>query len=650
MLGIVTGGIYQAGSQSLSTNADNVFSEFQGLGAKWIRIEANWAGVDGATYQNIVRKAHNKGLKVIVLLTDSYTSGSIDDFTKQYVSKLNTLVNQVFVGDATADAIEITNEPNQVENTPTGFRVGGNAFAYLLRRVWQWKTSNNRPEMIISGGTINTYYTEPWWNDFFKSGAWKEGPRPFDAFGVHPYNASKIDQTNFEHLDFAPWKSITKSLLVELAAEINKLTGTNNTPLYATEFGWQLPVGNACKPNTNCVNHPEQVAAGMQAAVEAFNESGVVPVALWYDYRDDSEGRYGLRQQWDGQRYPAKPQVWQKFKSLAGGTGSDDPESYWFVTPTPTPNQHLFQLHKNGEIWQYTGIPCSGNSCPGWQKLDNNPATVAIAATVNALYQLHQDGSIWQYTGTPCSGNSCSGWQKLDNNPATVAIAAAGNLLYQLHQDGSIWQYTGTPCSGNSCPGWQKLDNNPATVAIAATVNALYQLHQDGSIWQYTGTPCSGNSCPGWQKLDNNPATVAITAANNLLYQLHQDGSIWQYTGTPCSGNSCPGWQKLDNNPATVAITAANNLLYQLHKDGSIWQYTGTPCSGNSCPGWQKLDNNPATIAITTADNNLYQLHKDGSIWQYTGTPCSGNSCPGWQKLDNNPATVAISSKIARKP
>jgi len=128
------------------------------------------------------------------------------------------------------------------------------------------------------------------------------------------------------------------------------------------------------------------------------------------------------------------------------------------------------------------------------------------------LYQLHNDGWIWQYTGTPCSGNSCPGWTRLDNNPKTRAITGGGNQLYQLHNDGWIWQYTGTPCSGDSCPGWRRLDNNPKTIAIAAAGNQLYQLHNDGWIWQYTDTPCSGDSCPGWRRLDNNPKTRAIVA------------------------------------------------------------------------------------------------------------------------------------------
>lgn len=296
----------------------------------------------------------------------------------------------------------------------------------------------------------------------------------------------------------------------------------------------------------------------------------------------------------------------------------------------------------DGTIWRYTGTPCAGNSCPGWQALDNNSRTVTVAAADNALYQLHNDGRIWRYTGTPCSGNSCPGWQLLDNNAKTIAIVSAGTALYQLHNDGMIWRYTGSPCSGTSCPGWQRLDNNPKAKAIVAGGTALYQLHNDGAIWRYTGTPCAGNSCPGWQRLDNNARAKAIVAAGTALYQLHNDGAVWRYTGTPCSGNSCPGWRRLDNNPKAKAIVAAGTALYQLHNDGMIWRYTGTPCTGNTCPGWQRLDNNPKAVAISAGGTALYQLHNDGMVWRYTGKPCSGNSCPGWQRLDNNPKTKSI--------
>jgi hypothetical protein len=319
--------------------------------------------------------------------------------------------------------------------------------------------------------------------------------------------------------------------------------------------------------------------------------------------------------------------------------GSSDPVYQLHSDP-------LYQLHNDGWIWRYIGLECSGDSCPGWERLDNNPKTVEIVSAGKQIFQRHNDGKIWRYTGKRCDGDSCPGWQQLDNNPKTKTIAVGGIMLYQLHNDGKIWRYTGKPCSGTSCPGWQRLDSNPKSIAIAATPGSLYQLHNDGKIWRYTGKPCSGSSCPGWRMLDNNPKAKAIAAAGNQLFELHNDGRIWRHTGTPCSGTSCPGWQPLDNNPHTTAIAAGADQLYQLHDDGTIWRYLGKPCSGDSCTSWERLDNNPNTREIAVGGSHLYQRHSDGRIWRYVGPKCSdsADSCPGWRQLDNNPKTTRISA------
>jgi hypothetical protein len=296
-------------------------------------------------------------------------------------------------------------------------------------------------------------------------------------------------------------------------------------------------------------------------------------------------------------------------------------------------------------IWIATGVACSGSSCPGWNRFDNNGDSVRImAAGSTNLYQLHDTGKIWRSTGAACAGDSCPGWQMLDDNGASIQIAAGGNDLYQLHNTGKIWKFSGQPCNGNSCPGWQMLDDNAAALTIVASTGGLYQLHNTGKIWKYTGQPCNGNSCPGWQMLDDNAASVQIVAAGSDLYQLHNTGKIWKYTGQPCNGNSCPGWQMLDDNAAALTIVASTGGLYQLHNTGKIWKYTGTPCSGNSCPGWQMLDDNAAALSIRAGGNSLYQLHNTGKVWKYTGTPCSGNSCPGWQMLDDNGSTGRIAA------
>ncbi|CAM3495828.1 MULTISPECIES: hypothetical protein [Cupriavidus] len=294
-----------------------------------------------------------------------------------------------------------------------------------------------------------------------------------------------------------------------------------------------------------------------------------------------------------------------------------------------------------GAIWRSTGAPCVGDSCPGWQMLDNNIRTVQIAAGGERLYQLHLDGRIWRSNGTPCNVDSCPGWQMFDNNPKTVAIAAGGADLYQLHNDGRIWRSTGVACSGENCPGWQRLDNNPATVAIAANGNKLYQLHRDGRIWEWTGSPCRGDSCPHWRMLDNNPATVAIRTADGMLYQMHFNGRIWRSTGQACAGQSCPGWVQLDNNPATVDFSANAGGLFQRHRNGWIWRSNGAACSGQNCPGWVRMDNNLHSTAIA---GGVYQMHHDGRVWRFTGSPCAGEACRGWDMLDNNPRTKLVAA------
>ena len=302
----------------------------------------------------------------------------------------------------------------------------------------------------------------------------------------------------------------------------------------------------------------------------------------------------------------------------------------------------LYQLHNNGAIWQSTGRACSGNRCPGWQRLDNNPRTKAITASGGRLFQLHDNGKIWRATGRPCTDDYCPGWEMLDNNPRSVAIVSGGGQLYQRHSNGAIWRFTGRACSGNSCPGWVLIDNNRRTAEIVAAKGQLYQRHSNGAIWRFTGRACSGNSCPGWVLIDNNRRTEKIVASGGLLHQLHSTGHIWTHTGRACSGNSCPGWRLMDNNSRTKDIIGGGRELYQLHNDGKIWESTGTPCTGNSCPGWRLLDNNSRTRHLTAAGGNLYQLHNNGAIWRSDGRSCTGASCPGWQRLDNNRRTVAI--------
>ena len=165
----------------------------------------------------------------------------------------------------------------------------------------------------------------------------------------------------------------------------------------------------------------------------------------------------------------------------------------------------------------YNGIACAGGYViAGWTSATSPaglPSATGMRVFSSMLFVARNGAATWRYTGTPCSGDSCPGWQRLDNNSKTVAISAAGGKLYQLHSDGWIWRYTGTPCSGDSLPGWQRLDNNSKTIAISAAGNNLYQLHNDGWIWRYTGTPCVATTVPA----GNGSTTIRRRLRSQLL-------------------------------------------------------------------------------------------------------------------------------------
>jgi len=168
----------------------------------------------------------------------------------------------------------------------------------------------------------------------------------------------------------------------------------------------------------------------------------------------------------------------------------------------------LLEPHFNIELsWSYEEQP----PVPDWEVLDDNAASVAIAAGGNNLYQLWSNGSTWKYVGPPMTG-----WQQIGDNINTVAIAAGGDSLYELHNNGHIWRYDGT---------WKQLDNNPATKQIIAADDNLFQLWSSGNIFKYVGPPMTG-----WKQLDNNPATKQIIAAGDDLYQIRDNGYILKYT------------------------------------------------------------------------------------------------------------------------
>jgi hypothetical protein len=214
-----------------------------------------------------------------------------------------------------------------------------------------------------------------------------------------------------------------------------------------------------------------------------------------------------------------------------------------------TDGSTLYQRHGgSGAVWRYTGTPFFG-----WERVGGSATTKTIVATRGLengwLYELHNDGKIWRFNSTNAAGE---GWELLDSNPDTTAIAASRDSLYQRHTGtGAIWKYT-----GKLGAEWEKLGGNPLTRQILASGGQLYQLQSDGVIWRYTGTPMTG-----WEQLGNNRGNQGIAHDGLRLYARRTDGSVWRYTGVPITG-----WQQVGDDPDTKAIVGAGRQLFQLSK------------------------------------------------------------------------------------
>jgi len=368
LLGMSSGNIHTDGIQPLSTHSEQFMCEMSQLGAKWLRIDADVASTDATTYRRIVEKARAKQIQVLVRIPAKYCGAdndqaAIDAFTSAYVSHLNTLANNVFTGTGAADAYEIGNNPNITENNcadgVSRYRVGPNAFAWLQRRVWEWKQTNARTERIVSGAIKNAHFTlysttpptttDAYWNGLFASQAFVSGTgriRPFDFLGVQPSNDSKMDYNCINSgytTCFTGWKNSVKSGLQGAATRMNTATGTTDTKIFVTEFGFQVSPSNLCVGIESCTvtnslpngSAPyQQLAAGMNAAGEAFVASGVTPVAIWSSYRDGDPtipSLFGLRGVWDAtlNKYRVKTAGWNKYRSMTGVLTSTNQEACW---------------------------------------------------------------------------------------------------------------------------------------------------------------------------------------------------------------------------------------------------------------------------------------------------------------------------------
>ena len=163
---------------------------------------------------------------------------------------------------------------------------------------------------------------------------------------MHPVNDSKMDYNCINSgltTCFTLWKNSVKTGIQGATQRANLATGTSDTKAFVTEFGFQISPTNLCVGIEACTltnsvpmnSAPyQQMAAGMNAAGEAFVATGVTPVAIYSGYRDAELDSFGLRGVWDAQlnKYRVKTAGWNKFRSMTGVTGtSTATEACWMV-------------------------------------------------------------------------------------------------------------------------------------------------------------------------------------------------------------------------------------------------------------------------------------------------------------------------------
>lgn len=327
-----------------------------------------------------------------------------------------------------------------------------------------------------------------------------------------------------------------------------------------------------------------------------------------------------------------------------------------FIAAAPARAERVVTVSGNGTMRILANPGCAGDACE-WVDIDRNGRTTSVAATQDKIFQLHDNGLIWRWKGLPCADGGCPYWAMIDNNRHSVAIVGNDDTLFQLHNNGSVWRWKGDDCASSSCASWEKIGDHPQTTTIVAAGSQLFRLHDNGEIWRWKGQPCAGANCSSWDKLDNNPQGKQIAyASRGSLFQRHANGAIWRWDGQPCGSNGCRSWTMIDNNRATVDILASPGNLFQRHGNGNVWRWEGRACDGGSCPHWKRIGANSNWRAIgagpqpyrddfSTADPgfaSVYAATANGRVERWGGSNCS-SSCQAWTDLGRGFASFSTS-------
>jgi polysaccharide biosynthesis protein PslG len=287
-LGVVTDLTWGAAA----ADQEREYALLSDLGARWIRVEVNWAEVEPARgryhawslgqIDAAVRRNRAAGRRVVILIGKAprWASGSADQGSPPRdpadYARFAAMLARRYAGDGIA-GYEIWNEPNI--GRFWGGRPDAAAYVRLLRAAGGAIRAADPRARIVFGG-LSTNDVE------YVRAAYAAGAKgQFDVMALHPYSCeTRVERGN------APG-----SFLGYRAVRAFMAAQDDRRPMWFTEFGWSTN-GERCG-----VSERAQ-AANLRASVQLMARDRYVKAAMLYALRnpywmhdaDTTEAQYGL--------------------------------------------------------------------------------------------------------------------------------------------------------------------------------------------------------------------------------------------------------------------------------------------------------------------------------------------------------------------
>lgn len=283
-----------------AADVDRTVSAVSGAGARWVRMNLNWAGGEpesrGVLNEGYllqvdvaVRKAQAAGIQVVMPISDGVPYWASGDPAK-YVDGSGKHYNQYWKPSSMTDyasfvgrmvtryaalgvhTFEVWNEPNLARFWPSGPNAA--EYAAMLAATAPVIRARDAGATILSGGLSKNDY--PYLERLYAAGAGAH----FDAVAVHPYVGSS-DPTWCWNQGSTTRKAIDAFCSLEEIRNVMVANGHSAKSVWLTEFGWTTttaPYG---------VNQTQQ-ADFLGKAVDKIQTSYPwIRAALWYSMRNN---------------------------------------------------------------------------------------------------------------------------------------------------------------------------------------------------------------------------------------------------------------------------------------------------------------------------------------------------------------------------